>query len=108
MVVARQRTEQNIVTLRDKLSRVTKFLQSNQLCINEDKTKAQNFMVKQKRVKVPPDPPILEVQTAEGAKQINNHTQTRLLGINLHQDLGWRAHFYQGKKPLVPALRQRL
>ena len=108
MVVAGKTTDQNIEVIRRKMEKVTDFLQSNQLVINEDKTKAQNFMVKQKRSKIPPDPPILEVPTPAGRKLIENQVHTRLLGINLHQDLGWRSHFYLGKRPLIPALRQRL
>ena len=108
MIVASKKSDQNIEKMRSKLTRVTTFLQSNQLCINKSKTKAQNFMVRQKRAKVPPDPPILEVQTPDGMKFIQNQTHTRLLGLNLHQDLGWRSHLYLGQKPLIPALRRRL
>ena len=108
LVVASKKMEENIEKMRGKLDKVTLFLQSNQLCINERKSKYQNFMVKQKRAKVLPDPPTLILQTWEGEKVLFNQIHSRLLGLNLHQDLGWRSHFYLGTKPLIPALRRRL
>ena len=49
MVIARKTMDQNVEDIRTKLTRVSTFLQSNKLVINEGKTKAQNFMVHQRR-----------------------------------------------------------
>ena len=108
MIVANKRTEDNIRIMRNKLNEVSEFLESNELVVNQDKTQTQNFMVRQKHVEIPPDPQVLEVQTMDGVKQIHNKICTRLLGINLHQDLSWRAHFELGIKSLLPDLRKRL
>ena len=65
-------------------------------------------MVKQKHSRLPPDPPVLRIETNEGEKLITNQMHTRLLGLNLHQDMSWRSHLELGKKSLYPAIRKRL
>ena len=48
VMTARRKTEDNINIMRNKLTQITEFLQSNKLSINQDKTTTQNFMVQRK------------------------------------------------------------
>ena len=108
IAIARKTSNENINTIRVKLDEISEFLSNNDLCVNQGKTTTQNFMVRQKRSKLPPDPPVLKIQTTNGEKLIHNKVQTRLLGLNLHQDMSWRAHFESGYKALFPAIRRKI
>ena len=44
----------------------------------------------------------------ETHRQLKNSKWVRLLGINLQEDLSWRAHLSLGEKPLIPSLRKVL
>ena len=107
-IVASRTQEENITKLRGKLTVMTEFLQSNNLCINQTKTKTQDFMVKQKRVRFNENPTILLIETEDGEKEIKKLMHSRLLGLNLHRDLNWRSHLELGPTPLLPTLRRRL
>ena len=108
IAIARKKSMDNINEMRNKLVEVSEFLGNNDLCVNQGKTTTQNFMVKQKRSRLPPDPPVLNIQTPEGNKEISNKMHSRLLGLNLHQDLSWRSHLELGQKALIPTIRKRL
>ena len=103
VVVARRHPEENKVLLRDKLENITKFLENNELSINQTKTKTQDYMVRQKRVRDTSSPTVLVIETVDGQKNL-----TTTLGLNLHRDLSWRSHLELGPKPLLPTLRRRL
>ena len=101
--------EVNKTVLREKLTVITEFLQTNELTINQDKTKTQDFMVQQRRRYYTGDDATLEVTTDEGEVEvIKNQKFTRLLGLNFYRDLSWRAHLELGTKLLLPTLRRRL
>ena len=108
VAVARKTQLENKILLIDKMERITDFLQSNLLCINQSKTKTQNFMVYQKRARVEDDPVIMTIDTQEGQKIISNSKHGRILGLNLQDDLGWRSQLETGPKPLLPCLRKRV
>ena len=91
-----------------KLNDAAEFLQRNKLTINQKKSKIQEHMVRQKRVRLRTDPPELNVQTPEGMKTIKSNVSERLLGINLQNDTSWKSHLQTGEKPLMSALRKRL
>ena len=84
------------------------FLTSNALSINQKKTQLQEYMVKQKRSRQKQISPQLIVTTIEGNKTIKKQMYTRLLGINLHEDMTWRSHLELGEKLLLQTLRRRL
>ena len=90
------------------MAKITDFLQSNRLCINQAKTKTQNFMVYQKRARVEDDPEIMIIEMQEGQKTVSNTKHGRILGLNLEDDLGWRSQLETGPKPLLPCLRKRV
>ena len=108
IVVAHKRQTENKTDLNKKLNKITEFLQSNQLSINQSKTKTQNYMVRQKRARVDNDPVMMTVETEEGTKDIKNEIHAKILGINLQEDLGWRSQLESGTKPLLPNLRRRV
>ena len=108
ILVANKDPEINKVILKKKLDEVTEFLNNNDLIINQDKTTVQNYMVHQKRAKIECNPTVLTVTTQNEVVNIDNQVHTRILGINLNQDLSWRSHFELGEKPLLPILRRRL
>ena len=108
VVVARKNPDENKLLLENKLKSISEFLQNNELCINEDKTKVQNFMVKQRRARTNCTPEVMTVESPDGEKILVNQMHTRWLGFNLHQDLSFRSHLELGSKPLLPTLRKRL
>ena len=108
IAVASKTQLENKVLLNEKMGKITDFLQSNRLCINQSKTKTQNFMVHQKRARVEDDPDIMTIVTQDGQKTVSNTKHGRILGLNLEEDLGWRSQLETGPKPLLPCLRKRV
>ena len=108
LIVSNKTRQENQKALENKLTQVTEYLTSNSLSINQKKTQLQEFMVKQKQARLTTTSPEIVVRTAEGDKTIKNKMNTRLLGLNLHEDLSWRLHLELGDKPLLPTLRKRL
>ena len=87
-----------------------KFLNANELAINESKTAIIEIMNKQKRSRMKGEGPTLKTKD----KDLNDVTlaakdNVRLLGINLGRDLTWAAHLETGKeKKLLPELRKQV
>ena len=65
-------------------------------------------MVRQKRTKIVSQPPELKIETIEGEKLIRSQKSERLLGLNMQDNLSWKAHLEIGDKPLIPTIRRRL
>ena len=108
-VVANPTREQNQVQLTRSLEKITSYLNSNHLAINQPKTALLEIMTHQKRSKIGGVPPSLVVKNPDGTdKVINPGRHMRLLGGNLQQNLSWQAHLEVGDKPLLPDLRKKL
>ena len=110
VVVESKNPDKNKDKLIEKLDNISNFLQNNGLCVNKDKTKCQNYMVKQKYAKVVCcDPLVMTVESGENeVKDIINQEQVRILGLNLQRDYSWRAHLETGGRPLLQSLRSRI
>ena len=109
-VVVAKRTRDEIQTkLEDNLNRMTDFLESNQLVINQSKTTITETMVKQKRVRMTQEQPTLTVINEEGELEIVTQTkENRILGGNLKENLSWSAQLVTGKKATIPTVRKML
>ena len=91
------------------MDRIKKFLNNNDLTVNDSKTKLLELMVKQKRNKIKGTQPEI-VTTDENGEilTIRPGTSLRILGGNFHRNLSWTAHLEVGENALLPALRKRL
>ena len=79
---------ENQVKLTEKLEKLTKFLTSNQLAVNPEKTGLSEHMVKQKRARLGGNPPTLTTEDKNGAvKIIKCSKYTKLLGGNFQEYL---------------------
>ena len=102
---------QNLEKLNKNLDKLGDFMTANDLTINKDKTNLIEVMIKQKRGRMPADPPPPELtvinknNTIEIVK-ISEHV--RILGLNIKNNLTWSSHLEDGKKPLLPSLRKCL
>ena len=97
--------------LSQNLSKIGEFLSTNQLTINKDKTHMVEIMIKQKRGRIPPDPPPPELQVLNSKNEIEiirNQEHCRILGLNFQHNLTWKSHLEHGSKPLLPSLRKNL
>ena len=80
----------NQETLKNKLLRIKKYLNSNDLIINMDKTVITECMIKQKRGITAGFPPELEVQNAAGETEIVRDSQhCKVLGCRINNYLTW-------------------
>ena len=93
------------------------FLNANGLQVNECKTTLSEIMTHQKRAKIQGVPPVLEVQelvknndgteTLED-KIITDKKVTRMLGLNIQNNLLWEGHLTSGKKAVLPGVRRQI
>ena len=108
-VSASKTRDENQEKLDENLENIKIFLNSNQLCINESKSSLLEVMYRQKRCKTKGRPPTLSVLNEDKEQEeLKTVTSSRLLGVNLGQDLTWGAHLNTGEKPLLPALRKQV
>ena len=104
--VSRTLNQERIIMI---LDRITSFLNSNRLSINQSKTVIQEFMLKQKRCKIKGEPPTLQTLTDKGeSKEVKVMKSNILLGGTLQNDLKWRAHLESGEEPMLSNLRKKL
>ena len=109
LTVRSKSRDENRIRMQDGLHKITEFLNSNGMVINQDKTQITESMVYQKRTKTPGQPPTLEGKDNMGVETtIKNSKDCRILGLQIQEDLGWRAHLEGKNKPLLPQLRQKL
>ena len=96
---------------------VRDFLNANRLQVNETKTTLTEFMTHQKRAKIHGIPPELTVQelvtdrTGQEKLEDNLITDkkiTRMLGLNLQNNLMWDGHLSTGKKAVLPGARRQI
>ena len=101
----------NQETIKVNMENMKIFLIANKLCINESKSGIIESMIKQKRCKAKGQPPSLQVFNKKENKMetLNVSKDAKLLGINISDDLTWKAHLQSGTdKPLLPSLRSKL
>ena len=85
------------------------FLNSQDLCVNMEKTCILETMVKQKRSRIKGVQPSLSIQMESGeTTTILPKKYVRLLGMNLEDNLAWNSHLLNGEKSILPALRKQL
>ena len=66
-------------------------------------------MIKQKRGRMTGSPPKLDVRINQNLyKEIKDEKVCRILGLNLQNDITWRAHLESGSKALLPNVRKCL
>ena len=100
--------EINQNTITDNLENMKTFLTANKLCVNEDKTALLEVMNIQCRCRVKGNPPHLDVldENIEPVTVIATK-HCRLLGVNMGDNLTWKAHLISGEKPLLAQLRKQ-
>ena len=92
-----------------QLNTISKFLGSNRLAMNQEKTTIIEIMSRQKRVRTVGTPPSLTVPDKQGnPKILTSQMYTRLLGINIGRDLSWSDHLENGEKSILPILRRQI
>ena len=102
----RQDNQQRLINSSESLSL---YLNSNGLTINLDKTKLVEVMIAQKRGKTKGEPPQLTVlNSSQQAELISDSSSCRVLGMNIQNNLTWKAHLETGTKSLLPSLRKSL
>ena len=98
--------QERVITI---IERVKSFLSSNSLSLNLGKTEIVETMVRQKRARLPGNPPQLSVQKPDGTfKVILAKDSCRLLGANINKDANWNHLLELGEKPLCKSLRSTL
>ena len=91
------------------LARLKEFLNNNGLTMNEEKTTVTECMVAQKRAKCRGTPPSINATDKNGLpKIIQSGNSTRILGMNIQDNLHWNSHLEEGEKAVLPILRSRL
>ena len=109
LIVRNKSRTENKLKMKWGLQKITNYLNSNGMVINQEKTQITECMVYQKRTRMTGQPPSLETVDRNGnEKVVENTTDCRILGIQLQNDMGWRAHLEGNEKPLLPGLRKKL
>ena len=101
--------DENLKTVEENLGRMDSFLKMNGLMMNVGKTTIVESMMKQKRSLLRGNPPSIEVEDIDGEqKTVHAERYTRVLGCNIPHNLSWGAHLWDGEKPVLKELRERL
>ena len=96
-------------TLDQKILKIRKYLNENNLFINMDKTVIMECMIKQKRGRMTGEPPELKVINRQGHTEIIKDTQfCKILGASIQNNLTWHGHLELAKKAILPRIRQNL
>lgn len=102
----------NVTELQEKiensLTKISAFLTSNLLKINEEKTQLMRVMTKKRRQMDGGVGLKLEVEDSNGLKVIEEVRSARLLGCNVSQDMEWKNHLLDGEKAVLGVLRKKL
>ena len=108
-IVSSRSRFRNQLMIEDKFDKLKSYLNANGLQMNDVKTSLTEYMSCQKSCGIPPE---LTVRVIEkGAlvdKMILDTPISRMLGINLQNNLCWSGHLLIGKKPLLPAIRRQI
>ena len=101
--------DHNQTKLNNNLTRIKEYLNNNGLTMNEEKTTVTECMVAQKRAKYKGVPPTITATDKNGLpKIIQTKKSTRILGMNIQDNLHWNSHLEEGEKAVLPVLRRRL
>ena len=110
-VVSSKQRVNNQLRLNITLAKLEEFLNCNELAINTSKTVIQENMIMQKKAKTAGDPPHLVVRNPDRPgelMQIKDSKVMRILGVNIQPNMTWLSHLEEGKKAILPAIRQKL
>ena len=98
-------TEQEVSEkMTSKFAEMSLYLQENRLCINPDKTHTMVVCTHQKRRHID----TMAVTLETGTETITPSPAERLLGVNVHQDLGFGEQLVAGRNSLTSSLTQRI
>ena len=87
-----------------KYNVVADFLTDNKLKVNDDKTHLLVMSTRQKRRHV--DTTTIRINTPSAS--ISPSTTERLLGAEIHHNMGWREHILDSENSMVKSLNKRL
>ena len=107
--IASKKRETNQEKINTNLDRIQKYMDNNELSINLGKTKVLEMMLRQKRAKMPGEPPKLLVNIGQGeVKEIRDKGTCKFLGAILQSNITWNKHLENEKNALFPSLRKQL
>ena len=87
--------------LEEDADAILKFMASNGLVANQNKTVFMLLNLKKKK----PDDHLIQIRVGEN--RIEQVSTTKLLGMNIQENLEWSEHFF-GKNGLISSLNKRL
>ena len=87
-----------------KFQRMSHYLTQNRLCINTDKTHIMVMCTEQQRRHIDTEAVILNT----GAEVISPTPVEFLLGVQVHQDLGFGANLFSGRSSVISSLNMRI
>ena len=87
-----------------KFQQMSLYLTENRLCINTDKTHSMVMVTQQKRRHIN----TMTVKLETGVETITPSPVERLLGLQVHQDLGFGQHLVEGRNSLLCSLDTRI
>lgn len=90
--------------LSQKYSVLADFLTANTLKVNDDKTHLLVMTTRQKRQHR--ETALITIQTPTAT--IKPSTVEKLLGAQVHQNMGWREHIMDSKDALIKSLNKRI
>ena len=107
--VANKKREDNQRKIKDNLYRLRNYMNNNKLSINIGKTKVLKLMIKQKKGKIPGQPPAITVETAPGQMNyIKDTGECKILRAVLQANITWTQHLEKGKRALFPSLMKQI
>ena len=109
VIQASNSRNQNQEKLKSNLKTISKFLGDNKLAVNEDKTTVNEIMIAQKCSKITGISPSLTVKDRLGNEKILvSGSYTRILGINISNNLNWVHHLETGENAIIPKIRKQI
>ena len=109
LTISRKTRTDNQKCITDKLTKMTEFLNSNQLTVNLPKTVLIETMTHQKRPRIKDVQPKLTVRKPNGEiKTILPAKHVKLLGGYLQENSNWEAHLEGAEKALLPDIRRKI
>ena len=88
----------------NKCQTISQYLTQNHLCMNTDKTHIMVLFTEQRRRHI--DTTAVSLNT--GSEVIFPTTEEFLLGVQVHQDLGFATNIFNGRSSVVSSLSTRI